>query len=72
MSKNLIFDYIDKKLGKYFHGFNKNNIKTSILQGNVQLSDINLKPEEFNKLLLKNNIPFELKVGVISNLNISI
>ena len=44
----------------------------SILRGSINLNNVNVKPDKINSLFAKQNIPFALKAGMISKIDIKV
>jgi hypothetical protein len=62
MLKGKLYDSVKKYIDKYLFGFDKNQIELSILKGflffqiiifigNINLNNVNLKPNKVNKFL---------------------
>ena len=44
----------------------------SLLLGNINLDNVNLKPDKVNEIFKKKNLPIALKAGLISKINIKV
>jgi hypothetical protein len=44
----------------------------SILTGNINLNNVNIRPDKINLLFEKKSLPIALKAGLISKLNIKV
>jgi vacuolar protein sorting-associated protein 13A/C len=57
-------------LGDYIEDFDQiaNNLQISLWGGDITLQDLNIKSNLFKQL----NLPFEMKLGVIKNLNVKL
>ena len=81
MLKNKFYDSIKTYLDKYLFGFDKSQLEMSVLKGifyhslylgNINLTNVNLKPNKANKLLQSLMIPFALKAGTIGKLELKV
>lgn len=83
MLKNKLFDSVKTYLDKYLFGFDKSQLEMSVLKGNsfnillrslgnINLNNVNLKPNKANKLLQNMMIPFALKAGTIGRLELKV
>jgi vacuolar protein sorting-associated protein 13A/C len=68
MFESLVEDLINKIIGEYIEGINKNDIKVGILSGKVEVKNLKLHHHMFHKL----GLPFKVMFGVISNLKLKI
>jgi hypothetical protein len=44
----------------------------SLLSGNINLNNVNIKPDKVNELFKKKNLPIALKAGLISKINVKV
>jgi hypothetical protein len=64
-----IFESLLKSvLGEYVENLDPLKLSVSIWSGHVSLSDLKLKASLFHKM----GIPFDLKLGIIKNLNFDV
>ncbi|KAG0557949.1 hypothetical protein KC19_11G167800 [Ceratodon purpureus] len=60
--------YLDKYLGEYVKGLSKEALKVSVWNGNVELTNMQLKPEALNALKL----PIKVKAGFLGSVNLKV
>ncbi|CAM6084054.1 unnamed protein product [Calypogeia fissa] len=60
--------YLDKYLGKFVKGLSKDALKISVWAGNVELTNMQLKPEALNALKL----PIKVKAGFLGSVKLKI
>ena len=72
MIKSLIFNQINKYLKDYLYGFDKHQIEVGLLNGHLEMKNVNLKPDKINTLLTESEIPLVLKCGMITNLKLDV
>jgi len=53
MIKGKIFEKCKKYFEEYLFGFSKDQLKTSILSGNINLHNVNIRPDKVNELFAK-------------------
>ena len=70
MIKNQLYPYIEKYINSFLYGFTKEQLDVGILKGEIKLENLNLKPNGVNEVLNKDNLPFWLKAGLISKINL--
>ena len=70
MIKEKIFEYLEEYFQEYLFGFDKSKFDIGVSNGRVTMSDVNIKPEKINPLLINKEIPFLLKCGKCSKINI--
>lgn len=58
--------YLNKYLGSYVYGLDPQSLKISVFKGDVQLSNLHLKPEALNAL----NLPITIKAGLLGSLTL--
>ncbi|KAJ5078899.1 vacuolar protein sorting-associated protein vps13 [Anaeramoeba ignava] len=68
MFEKIIKIILNTYFNKFIKGFNQDDLKFSIWNGDISLTNIELNPDGFKK----SKIPFELKNGFIGNLQIQI
>jgi hypothetical protein len=44
----------------------------SFIKGNVNLNNVNIRPDKINELFAKKNLPIALKAGIISKLSMKV
>lgn len=59
MFEGILESVLNKILGQYVQGLNKNDLSISVWSGEVNLTSVNLKPEIFKQFKL----PLELILG---------
>jgi len=60
--------YLEKYLGNYVKGLSKEALKVSVWQGNVELTNMQLKPEALNALKL----PIKVKAGFLGSVKLKV
>jgi vacuolar protein sorting-associated protein 13A/C len=60
--------YLEKYLGNYVQGLSKEALKVSVWQGNVELTNMHLKPEALNALKL----PIKVKAGFLGSVKLKV
>ncbi|CAH1799949.1 unnamed protein product [Owenia fusiformis] len=68
MLDGLVAGLINKYLGKYIQNLDSDNLNISILSGNVELTDLQLRPEALFEL----DLPIEVKAGYVGKIYLSI
>lgn len=68
MLKGKIFKKCQKYFDEYLFGFDANDLHMSILKGNINLTNVNIKPDKMNEIFNNSNMPIALKAGMISKL----
>ena len=66
--KNNFYPYVEKYINEYLHGFSKEKINLDL--GEITLEKMSLRPDTINKILDEKNIPFWIKVGLITKIHI--
>lgn len=82
MIKGKIYEYLHKYLGEYLFGFDKSKLEVAILSGiflhpkcflgQIDLNDVNLRPDKINELLNAIRSPFVIKVGMVGKLRLEV
>ena len=68
MIKNQLYPYIEKYINDYLYGFTKEQMNLAIIEGKLELNEINLRPDVINKIMDENNVPFWIKAGLINKI----
>jgi hypothetical protein len=68
--RSKIYQLLKQYLDEYLYGFSKEQLEIAIIAGELELINVNFKPTKVNELFLKNQIPFYLKCGLISRLQV--
>ena len=68
--KNNLYPYIEKYINEYLHGFEKDRIDIELTKGEVTLEKMSLRPDTINNIMDEQNIPFWIKVGLITRIYI--
>lgn len=75
MLKGQLYKYLHQYLGDYLFGFDKSQLDVAILSGTshltlgqIDLKDVNVRPNKINELLNAAAAPFSLKAGMIGKL----
>ena len=66
--KNRVYPYIQKYINEYLHGFSKEKIDIELTKGEITLEKMSLRPDTINKIMDEKNVPFWIKVGLISKI----
>ena len=70
--KNQLYPTIEKYINEYLHGFEKDRLDIVLTKGEVTLEKLSLRPDTINKMMDEQNIPFWIKVGLITKINIKV
>ena len=70
MIKNQLYPYIEEYINNYLHGFTKEQLEVGVMNGEIKLENLNLRPDGINNQFDELNIPFWLKAGFISKIHI--
>ena len=68
--KNKLYPHIEKYINEYLHGFKKNRIDIQLTKGEITLEKMSLRPDTINKIMDEQNIPFWIKVGLITKIHV--
>lgn len=68
MFEKLLEKILSRIMGEYVEGISKDQMKVGIWSGNVDISNIRIKPSVVSQL----NVPFELKFGMVENIKMKI
>lgn len=60
--------YLNKYLGKYCYGLDPQSLKISVFKGDVELRNLQLKPEALADL----NLPITVKSGLLGKLTLKV
>ena len=69
MIKNQLYPYIEEYINSFLYGFTKEQLDVGVMNGQIKLENLNLRPDGVNDELDQKNIPFWLKAGLISKIN---
>ena len=70
--KNKFYPTLEKYINEYLHGFEKERLDIVLTKGEVTLEKLSLRPDTINNLMDEQNIPFWIKVGLITKINIKV
>ena len=70
MIKNQLYPYIEEYINSYLYGFTKEQLDVGLMNGQIKLENLNLRPDGVNDELDQSNTPFWLKAGLISKINL--
>jgi hypothetical protein len=70
MIKNQLYPYIESYINEFLHGFTKEQLEVGIMNGQIKLENLNLRPDGVNEKMDEKNLPFWLKAGLISKIDI--
>ncbi|KAJ6427054.1 hypothetical protein OIU84_022618 [Salix udensis] len=68
MLEDQVASLLQRLLGNYVRGFNKEALKISVWQGDVELTNMQLKPEALNALKL----PVKVKAGFLGSVKLKV
>ena len=68
MIKNQLYPYIEKYINELLYGFSKEQFDVGVMNGQIKLEKLNLRPDGANKILDDKNFSFWLKAGFISKI----
>ncbi|KAK7492083.1 hypothetical protein BaRGS_00016747 [Batillaria attramentaria] len=68
MFESLVASLLNKYIGKYVTNIDSSNLSVSVFNGDVELSDLQLRPEALAEL----NLPIEVKAGYVGHLKLDI
>lgn len=68
MFEKLLEKILSRIMGEYVEGISKDQMNVGIWSGNVDISNIRIKPSVVSQL----NVPFELKFGMVENIKMKI
>ena len=68
--KNQLYPYIKNYINEYLHGFSKEKIDIQLAKGEVKLEKMSLRPDTINKIMDEKNVPFWIKVGLITKISV--
>jgi hypothetical protein len=72
MLGNKLYAKFESFFQDYLFNFEQKNLHTSILSGNVNMNNVNIRPDKINEIFKKKNLPIALKAGLISKLNVKV
>ena len=70
MIKNQLYPYIEKYINEYLYCFTKEQLEIGVLEGQIKLANLNLRPDKINSIMDEQNQPFWLKASLISSIDI--
>ena len=68
--KSKIYDFLKKNLGEYLYGFQKNQLEVGLLSGQIDLVNVNFRPDKVNQLLGVLGLPIQIKAGLLGKLRL--
>jgi vacuolar protein sorting-associated protein 13A/C len=63
-----VLGLLQRYLGKYVYGLDAESLRISVWNGDVQLSNLRLKPEALDEL----NLPITVKSGLLGRLRLKV
>ena len=60
--------YLNQYLGRYVKGLDPQALRISVFKGDLELRNLQLKPEALNKL----NLPITVKAGLLGSLKLKV
>ena len=70
MIKNQLYPYIESYINEFLYGFSKEQLDVGVMKGQIKLENLNLRPDGVNEKMDEKNIPFWLKAGLITKIDI--
>ena len=70
MIKNQLYPYIEKYINELLYGFSKEQFDVGVMNGQIKLEKLNLRPDGANKIIDDKNFAFWLKAGFITKIYI--
>ena len=70
MIKNQLYPYIEQYINELLYGFTKEQFDVGVMNGEIKLEKLNLRPDGANKILDEKNYSFWLKAGFITKIYI--
>lgn len=70
--KGRILGKFQKYFEEYLFGFDQSQLQMKLLTGNIDLHNVNIRPDKINEIFDKKQVPFALKAGIISKLSIKV
>lgn len=78
MIKGQVYKYLKEYFSEYLFGFDKSNLEVallsglflSLLLGQIELKDVNLRPEKINNIITAFHLPLGLKAGMMRKLRL--
>ena len=70
MIKNQLYPYIEKYINELLYGFTKEQFNVGVMNGEIKLEKLNLRPDGVNKIFDDKNYSFWLKAGFITKIYI--
>ena len=70
MIKNQLYPYIEQYINELLYGFTKEQFDVGVMNGEIKLEKLNLRPDGANKILDDKNYSFWLKAGFITKIYI--
>ena len=58
MIKNQLYPYIEEYINSYLYGFTKEQLDVGLMNGQIKLENLNLRPDGVNDELDQSNTPF--------------
>ena len=71
MIKNQLYPYLEEYINEYLWGFSKEQIEVGLIDGNIILNNLNIRPDKANLKLNSSNLPVWIKAGFIKKIQIS-
>lgn len=77
MIKGQVYKYLKEYFSEYLFGFDKSNLEVALLSGSspsllgqIELKDVNLRPDKINNIINFSHLPIGLKAGMMRRLNL--
>ena len=70
MIKNQLYPYIEQYINELLYGFTKEQFDVGVMNGQIKLEKLNLRPDGANKILDDKNFSMWLKAGFITKIYI--
>lgn len=70
MINSKVYEYLKHYLGEYLYGLEKDHLEVGLLSGNINLTNVNFKPDKVSELFVSQGFPLHLKAGIIGRLQL--
>ena len=70
MIKNQLYPFIEKYINEYLFGFTKEQLNIGVMNGQIQLDNLIIRPDSTNQKLNELDLPIWLKAGMIKKIHI--
>ena len=71
MIKSQLYPYIETYINEYLYGFSKEQFNIGVMNGELELDKLNIRPDKTKMKLEEHNLPIWLKAGFIEKIKVS-